>query len=119
MRIHRSARKLLLLNPKMPLLKCAAVSRWTCAFKHTYYTLLQANASPPESDPHHVIVCGDDGDAAAVTMALVDCLPGFKSLFGGALKYTKMVEILSPLWLAQLERDNYGLSFRAGWRFGP
>jgi predicted dinucleotide-binding enzyme len=103
----------------MPLLKCAAVSRWTCAFKHTYYTLLQANASPPESDPHHVVVCGDDGDAAAVTMALVDCLPGFKSLFGGALKYTKMVEILSPLWLAQLERDNYGLSFRAGWRFGP
>ena len=52
--------------------------RWTCAFKHTYYTLLQESLAPPQSNPHHVVVCGDDGDAAAVTMALVDSLPGFR-----------------------------------------
>lgn len=100
-------------------LQISVSCRWTCAFKHTYYTLLQDGNTPPQSDPHNVIVCGDDGDATAVTMALVDSIPGFKALYGGGLKYSKMVEILSPLWLAQLERDNYGLHFSAGWRFGP
>ena len=93
--------------------------RWTCAFKHTYYKLIAGEPAPDVQNPHNVFVCGDDAEAVQITMALVDKLPGFKALFAGDLKYTRIVELLSPLWLAQLERDNYGLEFRCGWRFGP
>eukprot|EP00952_Eustigmatos_sp_NYUAD-ZCMA_P006336 27371-Eustigmatos_ZCMA.PRE.1 len=71
------------------------------------------------ANPHNVFICGDDPGPVGLTMALVDLLPGFKALSAGNLKYTRIVELLSPLWLPQLERDNYGLNFTAGWRFGP
>jgi predicted dinucleotide-binding enzyme len=57
--------------------------------------------------------------SAGITMGLVDLVPGFKAVHAGSLKYSRLVELLGPLWLPQLERDNYGLGFRAGWRFGP
>jgi predicted dinucleotide-binding enzyme len=65
-----------------------------------------------------VFVCADHAPAAAKVIALVNRLPGFRGLYAGDLQYSRIVELLSPLWLAQLERDNFGSLFHAGWRFG-
>lgn len=42
---------------------------------------------------------------AAIITGLVNRLNGFRVLYAGDLQYTKIVELLSTLWLAQLERE--------------
>jgi predicted dinucleotide-binding enzyme len=88
------------------------------AFKHTYYRLIIPGVQPPKSNPHNVFVCADHAPAAAVAIALINSLSDFQGLYAGNLQYSKIVELLSPLWLAQLERDNFDSFFYAGWRFG-
>ena len=88
------------------------------AFKHNYYRLIMPQNQPPSTQPHDVFVCSDDPYTAALIIELVNQLQGFRGMYAGDLRYTKIVELLSPLWLAQLEKDNFGSLFYAGWRFG-
>jgi predicted dinucleotide-binding enzyme len=92
--------------------------RLVSAFKHTYYRLLDLANRPPASNPHSVFVCTDDPAAAATVIGLVNKLSGICGLYAGDLQYSRIIELLSQLRLAQLERDNFGTLFSSGWRFG-
>ncbi|KAJ7559361.1 hypothetical protein O6H91_04G081700 [Diphasiastrum complanatum] len=91
-------------------------ARWTTAFKSTFWKLLEA--LPDTNNPHHTFVAGDDPEAVDITIALVESIPGFKGVKAGGLKYSKLVEVLGPTWLVELDKLNGGGNYRTGWRFG-
>jgi predicted dinucleotide-binding enzyme len=68
------------------------------------------------------MVCADDADAKAVVMELVHSVSGFKALDAGGAAETKIVELIGPMWLFTLMKNNFagGISTEKnpGWRFG-
>lgn len=93
-----------------------AHARWTTAFKSTFWKLLEE--LPDVQNPHHTFVAGDDEEAVATTIALVESIPGFKAVRAGGLKNSKIVEMLGPRWILELDKLNGGGNFRSGWRYG-
>jgi hypothetical protein len=59
-----------------------------------------------------VVVCGDDAEAKATTMALVGKMKGARALDGGALAYSRYVEDLTALILAMNRRYKAHASVR-------
>ena len=51
--------------------------------------------------------------------AQVNELPGFQGVKGGTLQHSKIIELLGPPWIVQLEKLNNDARFTGGWRFGP
>eukprot|EP00246_Nothoceros_aenigmaticus_P017998 TRINITY_DN9226_c0_g1_i1.p1 TRINITY_DN9226_c0_g1~~TRINITY_DN9226_c0_g1_i1.p1 ORF type:complete len:231 (-),score=26.38 TRINITY_DN9226_c0_g1_i1:296-964(-) len=91
-------------------------ARWTTAFKSTFWKLLD---DPPSADkPHETLVVGDDAEAVETTIALVETVPGFKAIRAGGLRNAKIVELVGPPWVVELDKLNAAGSFRSGWRFG-
>eukprot|EP00249_Psilotum_nudum_P021969 c28321_g1_i2 orf=453-1175(-) len=91
-------------------------ARWTTAFKSTYERLLK---EPPNlNNPHHTFVVGDDEEAVATTIAVVDSIPGFKGVRAGGLQNSKLVELLGPRWIMELDTLNGGGQHLSGWRYG-
>jgi 8-hydroxy-5-deazaflavin:NADPH oxidoreductase len=64
------------------------------AFKETPASVLQAVRDPLDCD---VLVAGDDDDAVASVIALVDDLPGARGLACGPLRTARYLETLTPI----------------------
>jgi 8-hydroxy-5-deazaflavin:NADPH oxidoreductase len=47
-----------------------------------------------------VLVCGDDADAVATTVALVDRIPGLRGVAAGRLVHAATVEAMTALIIA-------------------
>ncbi|KAI5067220.1 hypothetical protein GOP47_0017748 [Adiantum capillus-veneris] len=90
-------------------------ARWTTAFKATFYKLLEELPDP--QNPHHTFVAGDDEEAVLTTIALVESIPGFKAVKAGGLSNSKIIELLGPLWLFELDKLNAGGNYRSGWKY--
>ncbi|MCO5580012.1 hypothetical protein L7F22_033878 [Adiantum nelumboides] len=90
-------------------------ARWTTAFKATFWKLLEELPDPQH--PHHTFVTGDDEEAVLTTIALVEAIPGFKAVKAGSLANSKIVELLGPRWIVELDKLNAGGSFRSGWKY--
>ncbi len=58
--------------------------------------------------PHSTFIAGDDAEAVTTTITLVETIPGFKALKAGPLENSKIVELLGPNWLGELDKLNFG-----------
>jgi predicted dinucleotide-binding enzyme len=67
--------------------------------------------------PHNTFVVGDDAKGIAMTITLVETIPGFKALKARPLKNSKIVELLSPNWLGELDKLNFGYKRLGEWKF--
>ncbi|KAH7307673.1 hypothetical protein KP509_22G071700 [Ceratopteris richardii] len=90
-------------------------ARWTTAFKATFAHVLENGGH--EGRVESTIVCGDDADAVKTTIALVETVPGFVGIHGGGLKNTKILELLGPPWLIELDKLNAHGSHSSGWHY--
>ncbi|MCO5601799.1 hypothetical protein L7F22_055924 [Adiantum nelumboides] len=90
-------------------------ARWTTAFKGTFYKLLEELPDP--QSPHHTFVAGDDEGAILTTIALVEAIPGFKGVKAGGLANSKIIELMGPYWLFELDKLNAGGNYRSGWKY--
>ncbi|KAH7387824.1 hypothetical protein KP509_16G043400 [Ceratopteris richardii] len=90
-------------------------AKWTTAFKSTFYKLLEVPPNP--KDPHCTFVAGDDEEAVHRTAALVEAIPGFKAVRAGGLVNSKIIELLGPRWLFELDELNAGGKYRSGWKY--
>jgi predicted dinucleotide-binding enzyme len=74
---------------------------------------------PPDvNNPHTTFVAGDDPEAVATTIALVEIIPGFKAANAGPLENSRIVEVLGPRWLVQLDNLNAGGKLSTYWKLG-
>ncbi|CAM6037191.1 unnamed protein product [Sphagnum compactum] len=94
-----------------------APARWTTAFKATFAKFLREEL-PDVNNPHTTFVAGDDPEAVATTIALVEIIPGFKGANAGPLENSRIVELLGPRWLIQLDKLNAGGKFSTYWKLG-
>lgn len=94
-------------------------ARWTCAWKHVFFKRLMADPVNDLQNPFSVLVCGDDQDAKDTVIGLVNALPGFAGLDAGSANHSRIVELLGPKWLQELETWNFDTKYEAGWRYGP
>lgn len=90
-------------------------ARWTTAFKSTFWKLLEELPEP--ENPHSTFVAGDDEEAILTTIALVEVIPGFKAVRAGGLAKSKLIELLGPGWLLELDKLNAGGKYRSGWKY--
>jgi predicted dinucleotide-binding enzyme len=72
---------------------------------------------PDVNNPHTTFVAGDDPEAVATTIALVEIIPGFKGANAGPLENSRIVELLGPQ-LVQLDKLNAGGKSFAYWKLG-
>jgi predicted dinucleotide-binding enzyme len=94
-----------------------APARWTTAFKATIFLFLRED--PPDvNNPHTTFVAGDDPEAVATTIALVEIIPGFKAAKAGPLENSRIVELLGPRWFGRLDKLNAGGKLFAYWKLG-
>ncbi len=61
-------------------------------------------------------VAGDDPEAVATTVALVETIPGFKGANAGPLENSRIVELLGPRWLGELDKLNAGGKGSTYWK---
>lgn len=94
-------------------------ARWTCAWKAVFFKRVLGDPAPDPSNPMSVMICGDDQEAKGTVIQTVDQIPGFKGLDAGSINHSRIVELLGPKWLQELENWNYSDKYVAGWRFGP
>jgi predicted dinucleotide-binding enzyme len=73
---------------------------------------------PDVNNPHITFVAGDDPEAVATTIALVEIIPGFKGANAGPLENSRIVELLGPRWLIELDKLNAGGKFSTYWKLG-
>ncbi len=73
---------------------------------------------PDVNNPHSTFVAGDDPEAVATTIALVETIPGFKGANAGPLENSRIVELLGPRWLLQLDKLNAGGKLSTYWKLG-
>ncbi|KAH7279995.1 hypothetical protein KP509_37G047200 [Ceratopteris richardii] len=90
-------------------------ARWTTAFKATFYKFF--DDLPDPNDPQCTFVAGDDEEAIQRTVALVEVIPGFKAIKAGGLANSKIIELLGPRWLFELDTLNAGGNYRSGWKY--
>ncbi|CAM6059928.1 unnamed protein product [Sphagnum tenellum] len=93
-----------------------APARWTTAFKATFAHFLREDL-PDVNNPHTTFVAGDDPEAVATTIALVETIPGFKGANAGPLENSRIVELLGPQ-LVVLDKLNAGGKSFAYWKLG-
>jgi len=67
--------------------------------------------------PHNTFVVGDDAKGTTMTITLVETIPGFKALKARPLENSKIVELLSPNWLGEPEKLNFGYKRLGEWKF--
>ncbi|KAH7279996.1 hypothetical protein KP509_37G047200 [Ceratopteris richardii] len=72
---------------------------------------------PDPNDPQCTFVAGDDEEAIQRTVALVEVIPGFKAIKAGGLANSKIIELLGPRWLFELDTLNAGGNYRSGWKY--
>ena len=89
---------------------------WTTAFKGTFAQLLQDDA-PLNEVPASIFVCGDNIEARKQTIELVSKLKGFKGLDCGELKYSKIIELLGPLYIVTMDKNNNNLQQNGYWTY--
>mmetsp|Transcript_37500 Transcript_37500/g.110761 ORF Transcript_37500/g.110761 Transcript_37500/m.110761 type:complete len:245 (-) Transcript_37500:341-1075(-) len=95
-------------------------ARWTCAWKSVFFKRVLGDPAPDAANPMSVFVCGDDPGAKQTTIKIVDQIRGFKGLDAGSANHSRILELLGPKWLQELENWNYTeKGFVAGWRYGP
>ncbi|CAK9238712.1 unnamed protein product [Sphagnum jensenii] len=94
-----------------------APARWTTAFKATFAHFLREDL-PDVKNPHTTFVAGDDPEAVATTIALVETIPGFKGANAGPLENSRIVELLGPRWIVQLDKLNAGGKLSTYWKLG-
>ncbi|KAG1665112.1 hypothetical protein FOA52_007803 [Chlamydomonas sp. UWO 241] len=95
-------------------------AKWTCAWKSVFFKRVLGDPAPDPANPMSVLVCGDDAGAKATTIHIVNQIPGFKGLDAGSANHSRILELLGPKWLQDLENANYTeKGYVAGWRFGP
>ncbi|KAH9551236.1 hypothetical protein CY35_09G004600 [Sphagnum magellanicum] len=94
-----------------------APARWTTAFKATIFHFLREDL-PDVNNPHTTFVAGDDPEAVATTIALVEIIPGFKAAKAGPLENSRIVELLGPRWLIELDKLNASGKFSTYWKLG-
>jgi predicted dinucleotide-binding enzyme len=63
---------------------------------------------PDVNNPHITFVAGDDPEAVATTIALVETIPGFKGANAGPLENSRIVELFGPRWMIELDKLNAG-----------
>jgi len=85
--------------------------KWTTAWKNTFFPLL--NNPPHKEKPASIIVCGDDEKARQTIINIVNTQEGFHGIDGGGIKFSKMVELLGPPWIATLDKLNNGQHFNS------
>ncbi|KAI5066227.1 hypothetical protein GOP47_0018851 [Adiantum capillus-veneris] len=90
-------------------------ARWTTAFKATFASVLENKNH--EGRFESTVVCGDDVDAVETTIALVQIVPNFIGVRGGGLKNTRIVELLGPPWLIELDELNAINLHTSGWQY--
>ncbi len=73
---------------------------------------------PDVNNPHTTFVAGDDPEAVATTIALVEIIPGFKGANAGRLENSRIVELLGPLWMIDLDDLNAGGKRSMYWKLG-
>jgi len=73
---------------------------------------------PDVNNPHTTFVAGDDPEAVATTIALVEVIPGFKAANAGPLENSRIVELLGPRWLGELDKLNAGGKLSTYWKLG-
>mmetsp|Transcript_26083 Transcript_26083/g.56967 ORF Transcript_26083/g.56967 Transcript_26083/m.56967 type:complete len:243 (+) Transcript_26083:171-899(+) len=95
-------------------------ARWTCAWKSVFFKRVLGEPAPDPDNPMSVFVCGDDKEAKDTVISMVDVIPGFKGLDAGSANHSRILELLGPKWLQELETWNYtDRGYVAGWRYGP
>ncbi len=72
---------------------------------------------PDVNNPHTTFVAGDDPEAVATTIALVEIIPGFKGANAGPLDNSRIVELLGPQ-LVLLDKLNAGGRLSMYWKLG-
>jgi NADPH-dependent F420 reductase len=92
-------------------------ARWTTAFKATIARFLREDL-PDVNNPHTTFVAGDDPEAVATTIALVETIPGFKGAKAGPLENSRIVELLGPRWMIELDELNVRGRFSMYGNFG-
>jgi predicted dinucleotide-binding enzyme len=73
---------------------------------------------PDKKNPHTTFVAGDDPEAVATTTALVEIIPGFKAANAGPLENSRIVELLGPRWITELDKLNAGGKSSTYWKLG-
>ncbi|CAK9883371.1 unnamed protein product [Sphagnum jensenii] len=92
-------------------------ARWTTAFKATFAHFLREDL-PDANNPHTTFVAGDDPEAVATTIALVEIIPGFEGANAGPLENSRIVELLRPRWLMEPDKLNAGGRPSMYWKLG-
>jgi predicted dinucleotide-binding enzyme len=72
---------------------------------------------PDVNNPHTTFVAGDDPEAVATTIALVEIIPGFKGAKAGPLENSRIVELLGQS-LFEFDKLNAGGKISAYWKLG-
>jgi predicted dinucleotide-binding enzyme len=67
--------------------------------------------------PHNTFVARNDVKGVATTITLVETIPDFKALKVGPLENSKIVELLGPNWLGELDKLNFGYKGLGEWKF--
>lgn len=90
-------------------------ARWVSAFKTNFFVSL---AEPVDQDgiPRDVLVCSDDQEAKGKVMKLIN-ETGFRAVDCGELKNTRIVELMGPPFIFNLDRSNLGGKMMGAWRF--
>ncbi len=73
---------------------------------------------PDANNPHTTFVAGDDPEAVATTIALVEIIPGFEGANAGPLENSRIVELLGPRWMIELDKLNAGGRLSMYWKLG-
>ncbi|MCO5567928.1 hypothetical protein L7F22_021624 [Adiantum nelumboides] len=90
-------------------------AHWTTAFKATFARVLEKANS--EGRLESTVVCGDDSHAVHTTIALVQTIPNFIGIRGGGLNNTRILELLGPPWLIELDELNAISLHTSGWQY--
>ena len=79
---------------------------WCSAFKGTFAKLFNDDAPLNEKYPASIIVTGDNKDARLTTINLINETKKFKGIDGGELKYSKIIDLLGPLYIMTIDKNN-------------
>ena len=90
---------------------------WTTGHKGTFAQLLNDDAPLTNENPASIFVCGDNVEARKQTIELVSKLKGFKGLDCGELKYSKIIELLGPLFIVTMDKNNNNFKQNGYWTY--
>jgi len=89
-------------------------ARWVSAFKTSFAKSLLAPIHA-NGTPHETQICSDDLEATKIVSSLIN-EAGYRALNCGPLKNTRIIELMGPPFIGEVDRLNNG-KFSSAWRF--